>query len=403
MSKRQPEGAVQASPQEGAGGARGATGPTLTGKVVLITGASSGIGRAVALPCAEAGADLALTYRANRRGADDTAESVRRHGRRAAVGRRGGRAGPRDHGRAGPRGVRPRGRMGEQRRCRHPHRRSGAPHLARKARPAARGGSAGHGARLMEGGRPDAGAALRRGDPECVLGPRTGGRNEGRVRRSVLRRQGRRVLVQPRPGPLSGAAHPRERTRARLDRDRVRRVPRREDQGADHAIDPAEPLGHPAGSRPRRGLSRLGRGFLRHRPDVDDQRRGRRLAPDKETPMAQKEPTYDEAQIEQKLKELPGWWYEDGWIRRTYKTDGWPTTMMLVNAIGYCSEAAYHHPDLSVTWGRVIVKLQNHAAGGITDKDFELARKIDETVLWRPKGGALEGTPNKFVRSGDPR
>jgi len=51
----------------------------------------------------------------------------------------------------------------------------------------------------------------------------------------------------------------------------------------------------------------------------------------------------------------------------------------------------------------VIVKLQNHAAGGITDKDFELARKIEESVLWRPKGGALEGTPNKFVRSGDPR
>src|SRR3989475_11153022 len=76
---------------------------------------------------------------------------------------------------------------------------------------------------------------------------------------------------------------------------------------------------------------------------------------------------------------------------------------MLVNAIGYCSEAAYHHPDLSVTWGRVIVKLQNHAAGGITDKDFELARKIEEKVLWRPKGGALQGTPNKFLRAGDPR
>src|SRR2546428_9232784 len=77
---------------------------------------------------------------------------------------------------------------------------------------------------------------------------------------------------------------------------------------------------------------------------------------------------------------------------------------MLVTAIGYFAEAAYHHPDLAVTWGRVIVKLKNHAAGGVTDKDFELARKIEEVVLWRPAaGGALEGTPNKFVRSGDPR
>jgi 4a-hydroxytetrahydrobiopterin dehydratase len=119
--------------------------------------------------------------------------------------------------------------------------------------------------------------------------------------------------------------------------------------------------------------------------------------------MATKEKTYDETQIAEKLRDLPGWWFEGGMIRRVYKTDGWPTTLMLVNAIGFAAEAAYHHPDLSVTWGRVIVKLQNHAAGGITDKDFELARKIEETVLWRPKGGALEGTPNKFVRPGDPR
>lgn len=119
--------------------------------------------------------------------------------------------------------------------------------------------------------------------------------------------------------------------------------------------------------------------------------------------MATKERTYTEAEIEGKLKDLPGWWVENGWIRRLYKTDGWPTTLMLVNAIGYLAEAAYHHPDLTVTWAKVTVKLQNHAAGGITDKDFELARKIEDVALWRPQGGALEGTPNKFVRAGDPR
>ena len=119
--------------------------------------------------------------------------------------------------------------------------------------------------------------------------------------------------------------------------------------------------------------------------------------------MAEKEKTYDEREIGEKLQALTGWYFEDGWIRRVYKTDGWPTTLMLVNAIGYLSEAAYHHPDLSVTWGRITVKLSTHSAGGITDKDFELARKIEETALWRPQGGSLTGTPNKFVRSGDPR
>ncbi len=103
--------------------------------------------------------------------------------------------------------------------------------------------------------------------------------------------------------------------------------------------------------------------------------------------MATKERTYTESEIGDRLRELPGWYFEDGWIRRVYKTDGWPTTLMLVNAIGYLAEAAYNHPDLNVTWGRIIVKLSTHSAGGITDKDFELARKIDDAVLWRPAGG----------------
>jgi 4a-hydroxytetrahydrobiopterin dehydratase len=119
--------------------------------------------------------------------------------------------------------------------------------------------------------------------------------------------------------------------------------------------------------------------------------------------MSKRELTYDESQIAEKLSALPGWYYEDGWIRRQYKTDGWPTTLMLVNAIGFIAEAAYHHPDLSVTWAKVWVKLQTHSAGGVTDKDFELARRIEDVMLWRPQGGALEGTPNKFVRGGDPK
>jgi len=53
----------------------------------------------------------------------------------------------------------------------------------------------------------------------------------------------------------------------------------------------------------------------------------------------------------------------------------------------------------------VTVKLMTHSAAGITDKDFLVARRIEEAALWRPAaGGPLgTGTPNKFVRSGDPR
>jgi len=54
-------------------------------KVVLVTGASSGIGRAIALRCARAGADLALTYRSNKTGAETTAAEIRSLGRRVEV------------------------------------------------------------------------------------------------------------------------------------------------------------------------------------------------------------------------------------------------------------------------------------------------------------------------------
>jgi 4a-hydroxytetrahydrobiopterin dehydratase len=106
---------------------------------------------------------------------------------------------------------------------------------------------------------------------------------------------------------------------------------------------------------------------------------------------------YHEEEIKAKLAaELPGWYYEDGWIRRKYKTSGWKSTLMVVNTIGHLAEAAWHHPDLTVSYAFVIVKLVNHAAKGVTDKDFELARKFDEVILWQPgkEDTPFEGTPD---------
>src|SRR4051812_24286644 len=95
---------------------------------------------------------------------------------------------------------------------------------------------------------------------------------------------------------------------------------------------------------------------------------------------------YSNEEVRARIKELKldGWYLEDGWLRRKYNTDGWRSTLMLVNAIGFLCEAAYHHADLAVPWAKVWVKLQPHSAGGITDKDFALAGKIEEVVLWRP-------------------
>ena len=80
---------------------------------------------------------------------------------------------------------------------------------------------------------------------------------------------------------------------------------------------------------------------------------------------SEKPKTYSPEEVEAKLKEhgLDNWYLEGDWIRRKYNTDGWPSTLMAVNAIGYVCEAAYHHADLAVTWGKLWVKLMNHAAG----------------------------------------
>ena len=98
--------------------------------------------------------------------------------------------------------------------------------------------------------------------------------------------------------------------------------------------------------------------------------------------------------------DLPRWRYEDGFIKRTYKTQGWKGTLMAVNAIGHLAEAAWHHPDLVASYPSVEVRLQTHDAGGITDRDFALARKIEDVVMWRPgrEGGALEGAPENDER-----
>jgi len=106
--------------------------------------------------------------------------------------------------------------------------------------------------------------------------------------------------------------------------------------------------------------------------------------------------TDDEAQA-RLAAELPNWRLDAGWLRRTYRTGGWKSTLMAVNTVGHLAEAAWHHPDLSVTYAAFTVKLMTHSAKGITDKDFALAAKIEQVLMWQPGAEAdpvLEGTPD---------
>ncbi len=114
------------------------------------------------------------------------------------------------------------------------------------------------------------------------------------------------------------------------------------------------------------------------------------------------DPVLSEAQVQERIAhDLPHWSLEAGQLQRRYRTSGWKATMMVVNTIGHLAEAAWHHPDLSVSYAAVVVKLVTHSAGGITAKDFALAAKIEQVVCWQPAleaGSALEGTPQDDPR-----
>jgi pterin-4a-carbinolamine dehydratase len=120
--------------------------------------------------------------------------------------------------------------------------------------------------------------------------------------------------------------------------------------------------------------------------------------------MAKAEQTWSGTELAERLRPMPGWYEAGGQICRDFVTEGWLATLLAANAIGFLAEAADHHPDLALSWGRITVRLNTHTAGGITDKDLELARRIEDLALWRPgAGSALTGTGRKFVQPGEKR
>jgi pterin-4a-carbinolamine dehydratase len=109
--------------------------------------------------------------------------------------------------------------------------------------------------------------------------------------------------------------------------------------------------------------------------------------------MSEKTYTADAARA-RLAQDLPAWRVEDDHLCRDFKTAHWKASMLVANHVGFLAEAAWHHPDMTVSWGNVQVRLTTHSAGGLTDKDFELAAEIERSVSWQPgEGSALDGTP----------
>lgn len=74
---------------------------------------------------------------------------------------------------------------------------------------------------------------------------------------------------------------------------------------------------------------------------------------------------------------VPQWTLTRGGLRRTFTFAGFAGAMRFVNAVAVLAEDAGHHPDIDIRWNRVTLTLTTHDAGGLTARDFALARGVD--------------------------
>jgi 4a-hydroxytetrahydrobiopterin dehydratase len=91
-------------------------------------------------------------------------------------------------------------------------------------------------------------------------------------------------------------------------------------------------------------------------------------------------PPLSPQQAAARLSALPDWQIESGELVRTYKFEDFVTAMSFVNRIADLAEAAGHHPDIDIRYNRVRLALVTHDAGGITEKDFDLAVEADKAI-----------------------
>ena len=87
------------------------------------------------------------------------------------------------------------------------------------------------------------------------------------------------------------------------------------------------------------------------------------------------------AQIKSALAKIPDWKKEDALISRLFQFEDFPAAMKFVNAVAELAEQAWHHPDIAIRWNKVTLALTTHDAGGLTQKDFDLARQFDQLSL----------------------
>jgi len=84
-----------------------------------------------------------------------------------------------------------------------------------------------------------------------------------------------------------------------------------------------------------------------------------------------------DSEIEEKLGEADGWSRDGDAITKTFQNEDFVGSVKFVDSLVEPAEDMGHHPDLELSWDKVTVRITNHAEGGLTANDFELAKRID--------------------------
>jgi 4a-hydroxytetrahydrobiopterin dehydratase len=89
-------------------------------------------------------------------------------------------------------------------------------------------------------------------------------------------------------------------------------------------------------------------------------------------------PRLDDTAVEEGLQRLPGWERRGSQIVKSFMRKDFAQAMVFVNEVAAAAEAAGHHPDIDIRWNKVTLALSSHDEGGLTERDFQLAARIQE-------------------------
>lgn len=97
-------------------------------------------------------------------------------------------------------------------------------------------------------------------------------------------------------------------------------------------------------------------------------------------PCTAKTPIINKVQAQSYLMLLTNWSLKNGKLERKLNTKNFDQALGLANKIGQIANQQNHHPDLYISWGKLLITIYTHAINGLSENDFILAAKLDHLI-----------------------